>query len=266
MLWPIFLGLEPRRNIPSWPAFSEEREKAWLALLLAWVAGYADAFGWLKLNHIFTSHMSGNSVSTGTLFAQHQYSHSVTHAYPILLFGCGFIIGAVLENATRRLQIRRRFSLAAGLEAALLLAFLQIGKNSSAAKGLLTTGSTTFYLLISLLAGAMGIQSAALRRVRGQSIRTPFVTGMLTQSLENAVLLIFSLYDRLRNATSPETAEESRDCLGRTIFYGGIWLLFVVGAICGGYGEVSWDFAAMSVPLAVLAFIIICDIARPIYD
>ena len=41
----------------------KEREKAWLAVLLAWVAGCVDAVGYLMLFHLFTAHMSGNSAA-----------------------------------------------------------------------------------------------------------------------------------------------------------------------------------------------------------
>ncbi len=34
-----------------------------LALVLASVAGGVDAIGWLTLDHLFTAHMSGNTVN-----------------------------------------------------------------------------------------------------------------------------------------------------------------------------------------------------------
>ena len=258
--------LETRSNTNSGPAFSEEREKAWLALLLGWAAGFVDAFGYLLLNNIFTSHISGNSVSVGALLAVHHWTKLAMHAYPILFFTTGFFAGAVLENTTRRLRIRRRFSVALAIETALLVAFLAAGKNLVHAQNLPVTEPGTFILLIALLACAMGVQAASLRRVRGQSVHTPFVTGMLMQSIENGVLLLFHGYDRLRNQLSPEDAQTTKDCFGRLIFYGALWFSFLIGAVCGGFGEVSWHFMAMLVPLAVLAFVMICDIMRPIYD
>ncbi|HEU5396247.1 MAG TPA: DUF1275 family protein, partial [Verrucomicrobiae bacterium] len=92
------MRLEQGRNNFRSPAFSEEREKAWLALLLTWTAGFADAFGYLVLNHIFTSHISGNSVSVGTLVAQHRWKELTMHAFPILFFSGGFFIGVVIEK------------------------------------------------------------------------------------------------------------------------------------------------------------------------
>lgn len=250
----------------SSPAFSEEREKAWLALLLGWAAGFADAFGYLMLNKVFTSHISGNSVSVGALLALHHWNELAMHACPILFFAAGFFIGAVLEHATRRLHIRRRFAVALAVETALLLAFLLAGRNLVHAQNLPVTEPATFVLLVALLACAMGVQAASLRRVRGQSVHTPFVTGMLMQSVENGVLLLFNGYDRLRNQLSAEAAKTTRDCFGRLIFYGTLWLSFVIGAVCGGFGEVAWHFLAMLVPLAVLIFVMACDVVRPVYD
>jgi len=245
-------------------AFSEEREKAWLALLLAWVAGFADSFGFVTLDGIFTSHISGNSVSVSALLAQRHWSDAGFHACAILSFISGFFIGMVIEAAGRRLRVRRRFGLAVALEAGLLLVFLFFGEKV-ARPGALSLSAGSFFLLLALLAGAMGVQSASLRRVRGQSVHTPYVTGMLTQSMENAVALLFNGYDRWRRL-SPEAAAGGREHFSRMIFYGGIWLLFVIGSVCGGWGEQFWKFNSMFVPIGVLLVILICDLFRPIHD
>jgi uncharacterized membrane protein YoaK (UPF0700 family) len=253
--------LEQRRNIPQ-PAFSAEGEKAWLALLLAWVAGFADAYGYLVLNKVFTSHISGNSVAAGAEAGQGHWTAAARHAWPILFFVLGFFIGLILETACARLQLRRRFSAALILEMALLATFFFFGCRWVHNVDMAATAPTRFYFLVALLAGAMGVQTASLRRVRGQSVQTSYVTGMLMNSVENAVKVLFAAYDRLRNRI-PDSAQEE---VKRMIFYAGVWISFTVGAICGGIGESRWQFPSMLAPLAVLAGVIVFDLIRPVHD
>ena len=92
----------------------------------------------------------------------------------------------------------------------------------------------------------MGVQAASLRRVRGQSVHTPYVTGMLTHSVENAVTVLFAAYDRLCD----RVAEPAGEPFKRMVFYAGLWVAFTVGAIAGGFGESRWSFSALLAPLA----------------
>ena len=89
----------------------KEREKAWLALLLAGVAGAVDAVGYLLLLHLFTAHMSGNSVAMGLSIGQTQWQTALLRAIPIPLFVFGVALGtAVIEIAIRqRIRSQRSF-------------------------------------------------------------------------------------------------------------------------------------------------------------
>ena len=235
--------------------------KTWIALLLAWVAGYSDAFGFLALQQIFFSAVSGNTVAINANLAKRNWLEVAHHGCPIISFAVGLVIGAIIEKSTCRLKIRRRFSIALGLESALLLAFTVLGPSIDPNK-LATKDSFEFYLLIALLSGAMGIQTMSLRRVGNQSVNTPFITGMLVQSTENFVNVFLNAYDRFRN----RPPEFPPDSLRKAVFHGGLWLCFAIGAFCGGLGEIAWKFPALFLPIAALAFIILCDLLRPVYD
>jgi uncharacterized membrane protein YoaK (UPF0700 family) len=236
-------------------------EKAWVALILAWVAGFSDAFGFLKLNQIFFSAASGNTVAVNASLARRDWAEMGIRGCPIIFFVVGVIFGTILEKAASRLQFRRRFSVALVFEIVLLLCFMLVGQiylTSSA----VPQASVPFYVLIALLSGAMGIQTASLRRVGHESVNTPFVTGMMVQALENAMNVLFNVYDRLRSR--PPTYPS--DSLFKALFHGDLWFCFAIGAACGGFGEVFWKIPALIVPIGVLALVIICDIVRPIYD
>jgi uncharacterized membrane protein YoaK (UPF0700 family) len=253
--WP----LEPRSDNTA-RTFSLN-EKAWVAFILAWVAGFSDAFGFLKLNQIFFSAVSGNTVAINASLARRDWTEMGIRGCPIIFFVVGVIFGEILEGAASRLQVRRRFSIALVFEVVLLLCFMLVGWVYLPSAGV-PQASAPFYVLIALLSGAMGIQTASLRRVGHESVNTPFVTGMMVQALENAVNVLFNVYDRVRSrpATFPS------DSLFKALFHGGLWFCFAVGAACGGFGEVFLEFPALLVPIGVLALVIICDIVRPIYD
>jgi len=244
------------------PAFSDEAEKAWLALLLGWVAGFADAFGFLILNHIFTSHISGNSVAAGAEAGQGHWTIAARHAWPILCFIIGFFFAAVIETACGRLGMRRRLSAGLIVEVVLLWMFFLFGDSWMHSADMASQAPVKVYFLVALLAVAMGVQNASLRRVRSQSVHTGYVTGMLTQSVEHAVNALFAAYDRMRN----RVAKPSSDHVKGMIFYAGVWFSFTIGAICGGIGESRWSFSSLLAPLAVLMCIIVCDIIRPVHD
>jgi uncharacterized membrane protein YoaK (UPF0700 family) len=253
--------LKPGSNIAQ-PPFSEEREKAWLALLLSWVAGFADAFGFLMLGRIFTSHISGNSVAAGAEAGQGHWRIAAQHAWPIVCFVIGFFFAAVLETVCARLGMRRRLSAGLVPEVVLLWMFFIFGDRWVHSADLASQVPVKYYILVAMLAFAMGTQNASLRRVRGQSVHTGYVTGMLINSADNAVKALLAVYDQMRN----RVGEPLSDCIKRMIFYAGVWLSFTGGAFCGGIGECHWSFSSLLAPLIVLMCVIACDLVRPVHD
>jgi uncharacterized membrane protein YoaK (UPF0700 family) len=254
-------------DAPFPPAhFKFQREKAWLALLLAWVAGFADAIGYITLIHIFTSHISGNTVTMGFHLGRREWGEAFHSAFPIPLFVFGVLLGAILGTVTKRRGIRRRLSIGLLLEVALLLIFMLYGSRVADSEQLRAHPAWEFRFFTALLAVALGLQSSTLRRVRGQSVHTTYVTGMLTQFAENATDWLFNLFDQLRGRTPEESNVSNRDRIGQMILYGGIWTAFALGAVCGGFGEQRWGLFALTAPLCVLGFIILCDLIRPVHD
>jgi uncharacterized membrane protein YoaK (UPF0700 family) len=249
-----------RKSDTSSSAFSGENEKAWLALLLAWIAGFSDAFGFVKLDEIFFSAVSGNTVAVNASLARRNWTEAAHRGCPIIFFAGGLVVGAIIEKMAGRLHIRRRFSITLFIEAALLLAFIFLGQLYFSSGQRPSQTSVKFYVLIALLSGAMGIQTGSLRRVGKESVSTPFVTGMLVKAIDNGANALFNAYDRLRN----RKPGFPKDSLSKAILHGSLWLCFAIGAFCGGLGEVFWQFPALYAPITALVFIIACDMVRPI--
>ena len=63
---------------------------------LAAVGGYVDAVGFLTLFHVFTAHMSGNSVWFGSSLGLGDWRIGLHHLFPIPLF----VVGVKLATNT----------------------------------------------------------------------------------------------------------------------------------------------------------------------
>jgi len=96
-------------------------------VLLAWVAGFVDAVGYVSLSHLFIAHMSGNSAAMGAYFGQGRWGEAFHRAFPIPLFVLGVVAGAALNEAAFLHVVRSPFALTLWLEAALLAAFMACG-------------------------------------------------------------------------------------------------------------------------------------------
>jgi uncharacterized membrane protein YoaK (UPF0700 family) len=247
----------------------EDREKAWLAILLAWVAGFVDAVGYVSLFRLFIAHMSGNSAAMGAHFGQGEWGEAFYRAFPIPVFVLGVVAGAAMHEAGSRRGVRSLFSLTLGLEAALLFLFMIWGEGVIRGGEISANLDWELYPLVALPAFAMGLQNAALRRVGGRIVRTTYVTGLLTHLAEDGVEYLYWLRDHRLGAMGHRVAAAQRAAtrppsLKMMLSGGGIWLAFVTGAITGGYAQKRWELRSLLLPLSGLALIIALDWLRPV--
>jgi len=132
----------------------------WQACLLAIVAGYADAVGFLGFN-AFAGAMTGNTVLLGIALATDKLADAAQSVAIIAAFLAGVAASALL---------RRHVSLAAILViemAAIVVAAL-----------------VTPPVAAPVLAFAMGLQNAAMTHFAGLSLNTVFLTGNLQKLVE----------------------------------------------------------------------------------
>jgi uncharacterized membrane protein YoaK (UPF0700 family) len=83
-------------------AWRERRRGLLLAMALAGLAGMVDAIGYIPLQHLFVSFMSGNTTQTAVAIGHHRFAE----AEPILVLIAVFVVGAaggqLLAHATGR--------------------------------------------------------------------------------------------------------------------------------------------------------------------
>jgi uncharacterized membrane protein YoaK (UPF0700 family) len=245
------------------------RAKMGLAVLLTWVGGYVDGFGYLLLIDLFTSHQSGNSVVLGVSAGRQDWAEAVRRGFPIPLFVTGLVIGAVLHHSLQRRGIRSVLALPLALEAGVLGLFLLFGGLALRAEVLRLDVPEVYYPIAALPALAMGLQNTTLRKVGGLGVRTTFVTGILSGFAEETVAYWLWFRARQHNhgwsrfcillRLSPRQAH-----FNHVLVLGGLWLGFATGAVSGAVAKLHWDVFGLVLPIAAILLVVLCDLLRPL--
>lgn len=229
----------------------------WPAVLLAWIAGFIDALGYLALAQVFTSHMTGNAAAAGVHLAQAGWRQAALRGLAIPAFLVGVCIGALSERLASRWRWRMRLTPAFIFEIALLAGFKTFFPRHSAVH----PGSLHFFALVWLLAAAMGVQSSTLRRAGGRRVQTTFVSGMLMRTGEEFVAWLLRRPSRRGRAPSGKPRPPQRH--GRNaLLFGAIFLSFTAGAIMGGSGEENFGVSALLIPAVGLLVVIGEDVVH----
>jgi uncharacterized membrane protein YoaK (UPF0700 family) len=147
-----------------------------IALALAAVAGFVDVVSYLTLDRLFTAHMTGNTSKLGVALARGDLAAALPLAIAPPLFGVGVAVGTLLADA-------RRPAAAVGLQGVLIATFMV----EAAKLGAGGHTSATFLTLEACATMALGLQTAALTRIGGVTVRTSYVTGVLTNLVQGLV-------------------------------------------------------------------------------
>jgi uncharacterized membrane protein YoaK (UPF0700 family) len=143
-------------------------------LVLTFTTGLVDAVSYLGLGRVFTANMTGNVVLLGIGVAG---SGGLPVLAPIASL-VAFLVGAVIGGRMVRRSEGRHTRLVAwalGLEVSLIAAAAVV-----AAVAHVRVGHTVAYVLIVLLAPAMGIRSTVIRRLGVPDLSTVVLTMTLT--------------------------------------------------------------------------------------
>ena len=239
---------------------------AWVALALAAVAGFVDAFGFLGLFRLYAAHMSGNTASAGADLGRLDWASAVHSAFPILIFLLGVCLGALVKQMGIRRGMRSWFALTCGVEA-LLLAALMLVASGPAANGELVGNSPAYFVLVVLPSLAMGIQSATFQRVGSIGVRTTFVTGILTGLGEELIAALYGVRARRLSADHGEAVAASpalEGTLERALLFAGIWAAYLMGGVLAGVSQQLWAVGALVLPVLGLLGLALLDLLRPL--
>jgi uncharacterized membrane protein YoaK (UPF0700 family) len=199
-------------------------------LLLTATAGWVDAVGFVRLQGLYPSFMSGNTTRLGIALSEEQWSLVVIAAAVLALFFAGSFCGGLAAA----LAGRWRLAAVLGMEAVLLLGAI----------GASLAGREREALFV--LPVAMGLQNAAVHELRPGA--TTFVTGTLFRA---GYELARALAGRPDAAWIPQLLT---------------WTSFALGAAAGAVGNNRWGFFVLSIPLAVVAAMALLTMSAPEND
>jgi len=244
-------------------------EKVNLALAMTWAAGFVDLVGYVSLYGLYTSHMTGNTVSMARHISELDWPGVVRRGWPIVTFIFGLMLGAFIYEAERRRRIQVPFPPAIGLEALLIGIFIVAATGSHYQADIPPQPAAKFFLMVALLAVPMGIQNVVIRKVGGINVYTTFVTGSLVKFAESLSEYLFWLRDRTRGrfrlrilkalCVTPRQVTAQRAALTF-----GLWAIYLTGAVCGGFAVQQWKLLAMLAPFTLLTMIALYGVFRPL--
>jgi uncharacterized membrane protein YoaK (UPF0700 family) len=159
-----------------------------LAVALAAVAGFVDAHVYLHVTHVFVANMSGNLVHLGMSAGLVQPGGVAGSAVALLSFVAGIIVATVYHDRQLRLDGRVRPEALLAAEAILVLMLPAVLIGFGVDFSLRPSAAT--YLVLTIGSFAMGLQTAALRRVGQVAVATTYGTGSLVRIGEKSVLAL----------------------------------------------------------------------------
>lgn len=197
----------------------------WQACILAIVAGYADAIGFLTFG-AFAGAMTGNTVLLGIALAGAQFADAVQSAIIIVSFLVGVAASAVLDSKLPLVGIL-------AIEAVAIVGAALIAPHFAAP----------------VLAFAMGLQNATMTRFSGTSLNTVFLTGNLQKMMQD-------LLGRFTRAPKPVQAGAAASS---TIAW--VWLAYLAGVAAGAFADRQLAYPL----LPVVALLPLALIRRPAF-
>ena len=218
------------REGPAPPAQVIARQQGRRAALLALIAGYVDAYAFVKYR-LYVSFMSGNTTQTGSQAGQAMFVEAGHSLFPIPCFVIGVFVGTVLAHSNLRHPLRVILEVVASMLAMGIAAGLFLPLSG--------------WVSVALLSLAMGTMSTTITRVGDQAVSVSYVTGSLTNMMQHVALAV-------RNVPLPRP-QGSWDTHGwRARLLASVWTAFFTGAVLAGVALPRFGAWTLLLPIFVL--------------
>jgi uncharacterized membrane protein YoaK (UPF0700 family) len=229
-----------------------------MLLVLTLAAASVDAISYLGLGHVFTAMMTGNTVLLGLALAQGEVLAALRSILALIGFVIGVFAGAiVVERESEPAEWPAAVTAALAFETLILAVF--------AATSILfdSTRAVIIYLLIILSAFAMGIQSAAVRRLGVPGIATTYITGTLTSLMVDLLGWLRFIAARLPVSKPAEHSDVERVPWEQRVgLLGGVIALYCFGALIGGVLQLYSAPLASLFPLGAVMLVVLSAVVR----
>lgn len=224
-----------------------------MLLLLTLAAASVDAISYLGLGHVFTAMMTGNTVLLGLALAQGEALAALRNILALIGFAIGVFVGAIIvERDSEPAEWPAAVNGALAFETIMLAIF---------AANFILLGSIhggMIYLLIILSALAMGIQSAAVRRLGVPGIATTYITGTLTSLMVDLLGWLRFIAARLPVSKTAERSDVERlPWEQRVGLLAGVVILYCLGALIGAVLQLYSAPLAPLFPLGAVMLVVI---------
>ena len=230
------------------PMLSRRRRDSFV-LLLAWAAGSVDAIGYFGLNHVFTANMTGNTVLLGLSLGQGRSIAALSNLVALAGFAAGVALGAlIVEKGAQPGAWDRHITAALFLEAMMLAAFTLLWHLAPEGR---RPGSQVLYILIAFCALAMGIQSAAVRRLNLPGVATTYVTGTITTLFSGLARLLGSPLPSQKKAVEPGAWNPSAQLQAAVV------ITYGLSALASGYFQSRVPSLVAVAPLLAIATVLL---------
>lgn len=243
----------------------ETHHPARLAILLASVAGFVDAAGYIVLHGIFVAHITGDTNLLGQRLGRGDLAGAVPLVVAVVVFVLAVaLVTAAIEGVARR--GRRSPTLPAlAFDAGLVAAFMAYGSVRFHHGTIPGHGVDGFYVLLALAACAMGTQAATVTKWGSKTIRTTYVSGMMTRFAQNVVNALAPRRDDAPSYLRDQLGLEGRAESARAaVVYLALWSAFLGGAVLGAWAELRFALWSLAFPLGALVLAVLADLRRPV--
>lgn len=231
-------------------SFITTRRRA-TVLLFTWAAGSVDAITYLRA-HVFTANMTGNSVLLALAIGQGLSGAVGKSLVALVSFIVGVAVGALLagrggDKVRTFTAVRREVF----VEAAVMVGFAVACLRPTP-----TSFHSTAILVIATSGVAMGMQSAAVKRLNIPGIATTYITGTITSLFSGLVSIWFTREARhARHAAGHTPAHSSASMRHALGLQAQVFFSYTIAALVSALLHRHWPYLTAFVPLAAITTI-----------
>jgi uncharacterized membrane protein YoaK (UPF0700 family) len=223
-----------------------------LLLLLAGAAGAVDAVSYMELGRVFTANMTGNTVLLGLAMVEAESAAAMRTALALVGFLAGSALGAwTVERWQAGGDWPLTVTIVLALEWVILIVFAISWQFASSVVS--PPGDRATLVVLSAL--AMGLQSAAARRLDVSGIATTYITGTLTSLAPRLVGWLRFTVARLI------FSQPTRPAQGAGLL-AAVWLVYLGGAVVAGAATSLDPALAVVFPIIVVMIVIVTAAVR----
>jgi uncharacterized membrane protein YoaK (UPF0700 family) len=216
-----------------------------IVLLFTFAAGSVDAVAYMAA-HVFTANMTGNAVLMGIYVGQGHGTAVLHSLLALIVFIGGVVLGAILagaggDRAKTLAAVRREVFVETVILALFASSFLLPRPWES---------RVVSVLLIIFSALAMGLQSAAVRRLHLPGIATTYITGTLTNLVVGLTQHWASR--RVAGVSSPAETTATASLKRYLVLQAQVFLCYALAALVSGALYLRWPSAVAWLPVIAI--------------